>query len=194
MKRIVIGLFFLLISVLAYTENSTKDFRNCTWGMSKKEVMKAEGIVEKDIVFQDSTLIAISSTIATYPCYIVYIYSSDKLVRTKYSFNVEHSNNNLYYTIDYPAIKELLSKKYGSPIKDNRYWSRDLYKDDSDSYGMAIAVGDLSLYTNWENESTELILYLTGDNYVITFGVEYTSKNLRNLEAEKTEKEAVENL
>ena len=46
------------------------------------------------------------------------------------------------------------------------------------------------MYSSWENEDTDILLLLTGDNYKINHKVEYTSKRHRELEQKAKKEEA----
>jgi hypothetical protein len=176
-------------AALAPASASTKDFRNCLWGMTKKAVIKAEGITESALAYNDDNMMASSSTIAGLSCNIIYIFAYDKLVRAKYYITESHTNNNIFIEQDYPKLKTLLSSKYGQPIDEGTDWSNDLYKDDPQDWGTALAYGHLSFHTQWETEATSIYLYLSGDNFKVTFGIEYTSKEWGNLEKKQQDEE-----
>ena len=161
---------------------SGKDFRNTNWGMTIDQVQAAEGIAKKDIIFSNELGFAVKLNVATMDCATYYIFAFDKLVRTKYAFLVEHSNETDYINVDFPKIKKLLTEKYGKPIDDSVVWKNSLYKDDPDEWGMALQVGHLVYFARWQTETTNVFLYLSGENYDISFGVEYTSVALGDLE------------
>jgi hypothetical protein len=51
----------------------------------------------------------------------------------------------------------------------------NIYKDNSRDWGLAISLGQLVYFTEWDTESTQIWLMLHGDNHEIQFSVEYTS-------------------
>lgn len=91
-------------------------------------------------------------------------------------------------------LKKLLTKKYGTPKEDKEFWSNDLYRDDLDHWGMAIAVGHLSYYATWETEKTAVEISLTGDNYKVTHKVLYQSRKLAELREADREAKQLEEL
>jgi hypothetical protein len=171
------------------TDNTPKDFRNTRWGMPKDEVKKSESIPVK---YEDSKLLVYQSTVASMGAKIIYIFSNNKLVRAKYVITEEHTNKNQYIS-DFNNLKEILTKKYEKPKDERITWLNDLYKDDYSKWGMAISSGDLTYFSEWEKDDTNIFLLLSGDNYKIQLGVEYTSKSLEELEEkENNQKRASE--
>jgi hypothetical protein len=164
--------------------SSTSDFRKAKWGMSKKQVKVTEsGKIERD----DEMVLAYSGKVSDMECLIAYIFADNKLVRAKYVFIPKHSNEN-DYIVDYKNIKEGLTKKYDAPKSDESYWRNELYKDDYSHWGFAVSLGHLTYSADWETESTEISLVLSGENYHVSLATEYTSKQFKGLEEKAREK------
>ncbi|MCD8554123.1 hypothetical protein [Seleniivibrio sp.] len=176
-------LFVLMMSSLCVYAKEY-DFRNVNWGMSKAEVKKSE---KAKLYKESNELIVYSSKILGKNVIIMYIFTQNKLVRAKYGVTEEHSNKNRYID-DYDDLKGVLIKKYGKPITENEYWENDLFKDNYQNWGVAISVGHLSYFTNWETNSTKLILGLYGENFDIKCVVEYISKEYEQAEEDENEK------
>jgi len=114
--------------------------------------------------------------------------NNNKLTRSKYVFEEEHSNLN-DYIVDYGMLKGFLNKKYGNySNKDDAYWLNDLYKDDLQQRGFAISLGQLFYQSNWPTQKTNIDLLLSGENYKISLVIEYESKQFKNLEQKLKEK------
>lgn len=47
-------------------------------------------------------------------------------------------------------IRDIISKKYGKPMLDEKVWSDKLYKHNPDKWGFALTTGCLSLMTEWK--------------------------------------------
>lgn len=168
-------------------KTSGYSFRKTNWGMSKSQVKgKEEGKI-----LRDDDVLAYEGNVAGLDTLIAYIFVDNKLVRAKYIFTEKHSNRNDYIT-DYSSIQKILNKKYGEPADDKTYWKNDLYKDDYQDWGMALAVGHLYKYSNWKISDTEVWLSITGDNYQISHSAEYSSVKLAGLESAKSEENAAE--
>jgi hypothetical protein len=168
-------------------QKSGFSFRKTNWGMSKDQVKKTE----TGKIIKDDNVLGYQSKVAGLDALIAYIFVDDKLVRAKYIFTEKHSNRTDYLS-DYSSIQTILNKKYGDPADDKTYWKNDLYKDDYQDWGMALAVGHLTKYSNWKVDDTEVWLSIDGDNYKISHSAEYSSKSLSGLESAKSEENAAE--
>jgi hypothetical protein len=171
-------------------ENSKPDFRETNWGMSREQVRKIEKAAfsretERALVYEGK--------IGGLNCRILYFFAQEKLVRAKYLINEEHANKNDYIG-DFNSLKESVIKNYGKPIGDSITWKNERYKSDPKQWGLAISIGDLSYFTNWDTPNTEIIEALFGDNNKISLGIQYASVKLRLLEAGEEEDEADKNL
>ncbi len=168
--------------------NGQSDFRKSSWGMDSSQIATAEG---KKPEYQDKKgsiqYLGYSDQIAGLDCNVIYILAFDQFVRSQYSISEEHTNNTEYLS-DYDKLKEALASKYGKPNSDDIYWKNDLYRSDPSEWGMAVAIGHMVKYTRWELPRTSIIIFLTGDNFKINLGIEYSSKELDALE-EKVKKE-----
>ena len=173
------------------SNKSKYTFRKTKWGMSKKQIKEIEG---DDVYFEnDGLLVYDNIKVAGYPAQLGYIFTQNKLVRSKYNFIQKHSNENDFIT-DYKDLKSKLTKKYGKPTSDDHYWPQTLYKDNPEKWGFAISLGHHAYFTEWQNKDTQILLYLTGENYKIDLGIEYTSKEYEELEEEEKEKEHLNDL
>ena len=165
-------------------------FRNTKWGMSIEDVKKVEKLT---ISFENNDSLFVETSINGLICDSIYIFADNKLVRGRYFFKENHSNLNNYIN-DYMSIQELLTMKYGKPIDENQIWRDDLYKEDSDNWGMAIASGRMFFYSDWETEDTIIHQEIWGDNYEIKHTIDYTSKKLGDLEDLIRNKKAMDKL
>lgn len=179
----------LLLAVVA-APALADDFRGATFGMSRAQVRATEPNVawrEGDDVIGFTTEIAGLDAMAQYE------FTNDKLYGGGYRIVEQHSNRTLYLS-DYDKLFGLLREKYGAPRDDKTVWRNDLYRDDPEDYGMAVALGHLAKLATWETPSTEINLLLTGDNYEIDLYIYYKSREL-GAEAEADDRqEALNNL
>lgn len=160
------------------TSSNSFMFRKAKWGLTKKQVKSTEkGKIERD----DERILAYDGKISGIDCYIVYIFAYDKLVRARYVFYPTHSNKNDYIS-DYSTIKTSLIEKYGTPKSDDKYWRNDLYRNDYNDWGFAVSLGHLSYLADWDLETTEINVMLSGENYKFDLVAEYSSKELKYLE------------
>lgn len=159
------------------TAKSKTSFRKTRWGMSRDQVKHAE---TAKLLKESGDRFFYDVRVGGLEAFLIYEFIKDKLVAAKYTFYEKHSNRNNYLT-DYSSIKKILKNKYGEPIKENTYWDNDLYKDDYQSFGTAVAVGHLSKFSEWKAPDTQIMLSIYGDNFEITHSVEYLSVSLHRL-------------
>lgn len=181
MKRqvfIVLALATLALAQAYPSQDQTQktNFRGATWGMTLEAVKKIEGNEPKQKSKSPAGLdiIAYMGKAGNLDCAYAYCFAADKLVQGRYVFASKHTNKNDYIN-DFHTVKESLTEKYGKPKEDQTYWSNNLYKDDPSEWGMAVAVGHLKFEVTWVLNDTEIFLQLSGDNYSIRHGVQYTS-------------------
>lgn len=170
-------------------------FRKSRWGMSEREVRDSE---PHEPTLTPSDALFYEGHIAGLPCQIIYVFVQNQLVRTKYLFSIEHSNEN-HFIGDFITVKDLLSEKYGLPVaKDGSHgdaiWMNDLYRDDPDDWGTAIAAGHLAYLAEWDLPDTKIGILLRGDNYEIQLTVEYYGKEYEGLEEETRQQQYLEDL
>lgn len=99
-----------------------------------------------------------------------------------------HINKNDYID-DYKDFKKIITKKYGRPKQDEIIWKNDLFKDSYSDWGRAVSIGHLFYLSTWETPCTEIMLWLTGDNFKIDCLVKYTGKKFaKSIEKVKDQK------
>ena len=144
-----------------------------------------------DVAKEDENLLGYETTVIGKDVFVVYFFIDNQLVSARYLLAESHTNRNDFIT-DYNDFKEILTKKYGKPKQDESLWKNDLYKDDYSDWGFAISLGHLTYLSSWETQDTEIINILMGDNFDISCIVEYSSKNLKEIEKKAQEKKALE--
>jgi len=174
-------------------DDTEKDFRVANWGDSKQSVVKREGVPDTD---NDPDYYGFPDEIVSHPCTVLYKFTDNKLSSGFYSFNIVHSNDNMFIN-DYQEIVDLLTSKYGEPIeggRDNTIWFNDLYQDDYDEWGHAISAGHLIFISKWETINSDISCMLSGDNYVIKLSIMYHSKTLFENEQNNTKRNKMKGL
>ncbi len=183
----------LLFSSVGFAQDSKETdfgFRKTRWGMTKKQVKANESLKPTG---ESDALIAYGGSIANMAnTSISYIFADGKLVEGFYRFNAKHTNKNDNIS-NYKKLKEILTRKYGEPTKDDVIWNKSIYRDNPEHWGMAVSMGHLEYRADWETERTEITLDLFGDNFNVEFGTLYVSKEFKHLlEKKKREKEMEE--
>ena len=181
------------------------DFRKTKWGNSVEKVKSSEA---PTILLGDGNTLITRGSVAGLECTIGYCFVNGKLWRGVYAFSETHSNKNMFIT-DYNSIKDILIEKYGEPeglamidsalkrfpensnlkyLEGGMVWLNDLYADDKSQYGLAVSIGHLTYYCEWEIGDTKIHMVLSGDNYNINHILVYYSKSLEKLSDKEQKK------
>lgn len=171
-------------------KSGDEGFRGFQWGDSLEKVKREE---KTEIVEHSDDCLIYSVSVANLPAFAVYFFANGQLVTARYSFKEDHASKQSYLH-DFWSVKELLTKKYGEPEDSHVVWHDDLYKDDVSEWGMAISIGHLFCFEQWNKGDTEITLSITGDNYEIQHGITYKSKLLSPLLEGKRQLEAMDGL
>lgn len=190
-----------LVSLPVFAQDA--DFRKTAWGMTQAQVIAAEPARPAEIREAGGEVVLRydAAQLGGLKGRLVYILAKNKLVRAKYIFDAEHSNQNDFIA-DYRAVEPVLMETYGKPANERAVWTDDSTQDEPKSYldqdraspsnilpsdklvGFAVSLGHLKLYTQWQTPRTKILHALTGENYNITHQVEYLSVDLEAFERE----------
>jgi hypothetical protein len=179
----------LLLSTFTAQSLSAADFRTHDWGATLDAVKAAEG----NPVQESADRLVYEAEITSLSAYLSFEFVNGMLSSAMYVFTEEHSNNNLFLN-DFNAIEALLEQRYGKAANPQTIWLNDLYRDDPDDYGMAIAAGHMAKQTKWETERTSVRHTLRGDNFDITHGIVYEGKPMQALQDEAEKQKALNQL
>ena len=101
--------------------------------------------------------------------------SALKLEKAAYLLDEEHIDYYNYYQ-DYCNLEELYETKYGTPAKQEAIWTNDLYKENKEDWGTALAAGHVTFYTEWEDsDGNSILMENFGDNAQIYTRITYKS-------------------
>lgn len=169
---------------------NVKGWKKLKWGMSRKKVGKKYRLKAgtSPNYFYSTKTMRVAGEKALFGA----SFAGDKLSYVQLRFSKTHFNNNMYIE-DYDRIQTLLTKKYGEPKKDV-FWSKDLYRDNPKSYGTALALGHLSMFSTWKLAHTTITLQVTGNNAKVSHVLMYQSNELKKAQKKASENEALEDL
>ena len=184
MRLALVASLVLLITGCS-EKHKDPDFRNTNWGITSEQVKMLESA---KLVLDNGRMLSYESVVGGLPCQIVYIFVNDQLVNGHYFFKSPQGNDNAPIE-SYDKLKKSISEKYGTPVLDDAKWKSDTYKGQSDKVGLAIKSGQLTLAAEWGTPSSEVWLFLAGENSQIKLSMKYVSKLLGGL-TEEDKKEA----
>ncbi len=141
--------------------------------MTVEQVKKSESA---EYIGKIENIMVYEGTVSDLPAVIYYDFDGNKLWSGMYIIDSDYVNNNLYIR-DYDKLKKGLIAKYGNPIHENdEIWFDDLFQDEPRSnWGTAIAAEQLSLMTVWDVDGTKISLTLTGSDFEVMLGINYSS-------------------
>ncbi|MGE5549452.1 MAG: hypothetical protein ACM3ZC_02850 [Bacteroidota bacterium] len=185
MKRLWSIFVLGLVLALPVLAEEGYDLRKIRWGMSMAEVQAAEG---REPVFRNDEAMAYAGiSMAAHSFDLAYYFNDDRLYQAIYIWSDKSFGAKECFTV-FDNLKELLNAKYGPSLRDDRIWRNNLYRDDPDSWELAVTTGSLSCYAFWETERTAITLILTGKNYEVSLMVGYEAKEMQE-EVEQEERE-----
>ena len=162
------------------------DVRQVRWGMSPEEVLRRENVPSYKEIFRGGLLeITVPSTsIAGIPCSILYIFSGNCLSSIFCTFHSEPFRLNEDVG-NYRHLQALLEEKYGASLEKEILWNNpeSPYVANPQSFGMAVALEDLSYHTLWNTGSTLIALTLEGEDLRSHLTLYYRSSTLEEEEA-----------
>ncbi len=191
MKKMKIGKLIMCVCIItlltaASGYGSDFNFRKTKWGMSEKEVLASEKMKPAS---QDKNSIDYSTQVLNKNVLLSYSFIQDKLVQAYYLLRENHTDHNKYIT-DYEDFKKIIFEKYGNPAVDEYKWTNNLFRGQSDKYGLALASGHVFGVAVWNTELTEISTYVGGDNFEILCSVRYLSLKHKDLiKQKKSEKQ-----
>lgn len=171
MKKILLMLFCLFIaSSISFADDY--DFRQVNWGMTREEVMQAEGDLAPVKTFSipfykfhvPKENLAYDITLFDKKTSLQYEFINNQLIMGYYIFYTipTDKESNLikpysYYLDQYTLLKNALSQKYGPP-KEIETWANETYKNDPASLGEHLINNHLTIKSIWETERTVIVL------------------------------------
>jgi len=165
------------------------DFRDTSWGMNLEQVEATEGTAPSQIRESGGEkVMRYESRFAGLDCRVVYIFAKDKLVRTKYVFQLPHQEKNDFLA-DFTMVDAFLMGKMERPTEQRVSWRSGAYKTEPQHYGIAVSLGALLYSTQWKGTRTVVTHALTGENGSITHEVEYVSVDLETWEDQITKEQ-----
>jgi len=203
-KALFLMLFFMSVSML-YTSDFT--FRKSRWGMTSREVSRAETArFIKKINTGSGFQLLYRTTIGDQKGRVIYDFNRNKLVKARYVFVLYDVDRGID---DYHTFRQLLVKKYGQPSFSRRIVSGDNRGEIAAFSYLILPLrirlihglkkGDISLKTSWNLQDTNIHLLLENKQdpelYLIT--ILYENANWQeeqqkiDSEREKKKEEAI---
>ena len=148
------------------------DFRKVNWGDTKEQVRINE---TAKFSFEEGIDLIYTSHIAEMEVMIIYSFESNKLDSAKVLILEKYGKRDTYLT-KFNSLKAVLTKKYGDAIEDQIIWRNNIYKNTPVDHGLALKLGHVGFFANWETNSMGIFLQLDGKGDVHSFHIYYQAK------------------
>lgn len=145
------------------------DFRNASWNDTPNQVKATE---TAHLVREETDNLFYKDRLAGIKVIINYTFLNGKLVECTYMADETYTNKNQYIR-DINTLNELLTKKYGAPVKHEQFWRDDRYKNDPQKHGFAVSIGHLVYRTEWQTPDSIIVSGLRGQNFDVISGIVY---------------------
>lgn len=147
------------------------DFRNMIWGMSKEDVIYAQGTGYREP--DENTLYYTRVREEGYPADAEYTFEDNKLVKGVF-YITENKEDKPVTIADYDELSNSLAQRYGTPkLHDYAYVSADDETDDVNEQASLIKENKLQLRTAWALNGTELRVVMFCKNGNLCIGLQY---------------------
>jgi len=186
----------LTFTALAHSVSAQTDFRKTTWGMTPAQVMASESAKRHNVrISKPETIVQYDRVnFAGLSGRLLYMFADDKLVRAKFLFNAEHSDEDEFIG-DFRMVEPFLLERYGKASSDRAIWENDETQQEPKSYldqdraaatgifpsdknvGLAVALGHLKLFTERASGHTKVVHAMTGSDHRVTHQVEFSRLN-----------------
>jgi hypothetical protein len=148
-----------------------------SWGMLSADLTRLIGD-PVGVTSRDGTkVLKYNRRVMERDCRIEYMFSRDRLMKTRYVFLQEYPRNSLYIE-DFHRLNDEFSQKYGEPEEENKLWHEATLKDDPNRWGQAVSLGQLSYSTRWQMDQTEVVLSLAGSDNRVSLELVYSASKL----------------
>tara|TARA_B100001175_G_C19402938_1_gene587205 strand:- start:556 stop:1107 length:552 start_codon:yes stop_codon:yes gene_type:complete len=178
MKKLILLLLFIpLVSI-------GQDFRKMSFGESIENLTEKYPDINFEVEEADGVeIVAHEDIIAGIPTVVAYIFQDKKLVTGMYNFDGNTFNNGDEGLKNYKAVSEILNAKYS--MKKQNKWHKSTWKDDSDSHGHALGMGDVDFVERYDGEDKTILHQIMNTDGALLHIVTYMSNEFKNQMAQQ---------
>ena len=181
-----------MISLCAHASSGwgeNYNFRYSRWGMAAEDVIASEK--KLDPVESNQNIIRYKTEILGKHVELAYLFSQNKLIGSLYKLEDNYLNSNHFLTT-YNRFKAALAEKYGSPKEETTHWNNETFRNVSQKKGLALSLGQVEYFSDWETPSTKISLSLKEENYYVLCVIEYWSKEFAYLAEEANKEDTID--
>ncbi len=160
-------------------EYPPRSFDEMHWGLTKKEVVEAEGKPAEQTKAGGDDVLVYKQQLIDLDCDIEYRFTTNKLYQTQFYFAVDPGDGNACLD-DYRNIKDALAQKFGKPLEEKMVWRDNTYREDFSAWGTAVGLGQLELRSRWLTAGSEITARLAGQSQGASIIVLFTGLQSRD--------------
>lgn len=151
------------------------DFRNMKWGMTRDEVMGAEGTGFSEP--SENVMYYTRVREEGYPANAEYTFVDDKLAQGIF-FITHNKEDNIITLEDYHTLVNSLKARFGDPdMVQQHYYDESAKTDDTSKHIELIMANKLNYRTAWLLDDTELRVVMLKINDQLCIGLQYKDAN-----------------
>ena len=152
--------------------DAAHDFRRASWGMSKKEVMRSEGVPP---LSHGEGYVTYGESVMGLDAVVGFHFRRDSLVEAGYAFREPLGGESMYVR-EYAKVKGILSGSYGNPAIDEDICAGCGLCGKVCRCGDAVRSAQSLIYlTEWMTGRSVIRLVLMGEKGVFDFGLLHRS-------------------
>ena len=170
-KTIIFILVLIVVCSGVVLAEEEYDFREINWGMSIDEVIENEG----EPADKGNSNLLYETQVAGRDAYLLYEFQNDKLYEGTYFITRNYPNTILKFG-DYLVLQKEIEKLYGE-YEDETVWYNDRHRANLDNYGRALRLSHVHFRSTWENQNTNIDLFLGRLSDRIHFILKYYDNN-----------------
>lgn len=154
-------------------QRSNVDFRNAKWGENMETVKKYE--IDATLSGDEDQLSG-EVNVGGYDSYVGFFFDDNKLYEGIYAFALNYSNAGQYIPV-YEDLKSMLTQKYGEPYEDEIIPLTKQSQIDYTGPAHSLEYGYVVYRSQWETDTTNILLGMSAENYEVKLLILYTDKN-----------------
>lgn len=158
---------------LVEVKRDDTDFRNAKWGEDEETVKKYEA--EITLTEGENQLLG-ETSIGGYDSYVGFLFDNNALYQGIYAFALDYSNAGQYIPT-YDNLKNMLTQKYGNPYEDEIIPLAKQNQIDYAGPASALEYGYVVYRSQWETDTTNIMIGMSAENYDVKLLISYTDKN-----------------
>ncbi len=161
------------------------DFRNLKWGMSKDEIINAEGTGFSEM--ENGSMYYTRVREEEYPADAQYDFVDEKLAQGTF-YITEDKENNSIDVYDYDELVDSLKQRFGEPqMVQDHYYDESVKTDDREQHADLILKNKLNYRTAWLLDDTELRVVMINRGGKLCIGLQYKDAAVTIPAASQTE-------